>query len=1118
MTYSREREWLERHEQWRVGEELGRGGQGVVFRAHDRVRSLPVALKVAPREPVEGHHVMRSEFRVRSGVTHPHLVQLFDLVVEADHAVLSMELMDGAVDVVTRLQGAPPNAFARLLCPLISALHRLHTSGLVHRDVKPSNVLVDKHDRCVLVDFGLMEPVPDSAAIQGFVSGTPAYLAPERLRGQPASPASDLYALGLVLQEAVTGEEPRVARIPMPPEGPWKNLLGGLLEPDPLRRWTARQAFMELERMADGVTPSLPAPLPGRHVPWVGRTRELAQIHECLDEPGVLWVSGGAGMGKSSLIWRALAERPDRLVLTGRLHPREHGDHSGWAEIVEDVVRKAALGLCVVERPARDVGPLLQRFPMLGQLFEGPFSTPSGSPADLRHDAINALAEVLRDASSDGMVIWLDDIHWAGDDTLDILIAMCAAQTGIRFVLTSRGAPPAAIEEVEIIELGPLSVRDAHALAGADAGDALVELVRRQPMLASDLDSGGVGGVAQLLTRRKTAVRSSAAGLLRFVALSEGPLPWSVLRDAAESDETLYADVLSLQQARLVQRASGRRSWSIEVSHALLRDAERDGLTPDDQVHLHATLARAYARVRPEDHLPCAHHLFGSGDSAGAAVSLRRGAVAARSQLRLADAASMYERAESYVAELAIDGAFQAERATCDAERGHHQEAGARFLAASELEVAGDQRADLHRAAAEAFVRSGDLHRGIGPLRRVMRAMGAPVPGNALSTAIASMVLRGWFLSVERLGSVAAREPNAAERSKLRALWTGCTSLSHVNPMLGDVFLLRHLLLARKVGTPGDRAKSLAYESTILAAMGPDVLTGWRQRLMKRADALAEEPYDRAWVAVSRCSTAVFEGRWSLAITQAQRAETLLTDTARPVVWEHSVVRTYQAIALSMAGRFAELRRLVEEGVTDAQHRRDPVAANGLLCGHPSILGRTGEPVAATPILHRGGRGWPEASYTAPDYYALVAEVERALYEGRPRDGLDALRRDWSGLRRNMLLSMRFVGVDLRYLRARCRRALGLSVRVDLRVLRQSREPVARAYALAVQASDRESFDAAERAFVELDMCAYAGACALRAGHERGYAELEALGVCDPERLARMLVGGSEDALAHDGV
>ncbi len=198
---------------YRVESLAGRGGTGEVYRARDERLDRDVALKLlAPRYAVDPGFRARllRESRLAAGLDHPNVVPVYDAGQADGQVFIAMRFVDGA-DLGTELgRGAMsvPRVVA-VAAQIAAALDAAHDQGLVHRDVKPSNVLVDRRGHCYLTDFGLGHAVadpdrPDGASMVGTVD----YVAPEQIRGDPVDGRADLYALGCVLYEMLTGNVP----------------------------------------------------------------------------------------------------------------------------------------------------------------------------------------------------------------------------------------------------------------------------------------------------------------------------------------------------------------------------------------------------------------------------------------------------------------------------------------------------------------------------------------------------------------------------------------------------------------------------------------------------------------------------------------------------------------------------------------------------------------------------------------------------------------------------------------------------------------------------------------------------------------------------------------------
>ncbi|MDD7963900.1 serine/threonine-protein kinase [Actinomycetospora lemnae] len=198
---------------YRLGRLLGRGGMGEVFHAWDTRRARWVALKLLhPRFGADEAYRQRfrREAEAAAELREPHVVPVHDYGEIDGQLYLDMRLIDGT-DLATLLRSGPlePRRAVGLITQVAAALDAAHAAGLVHRDVKPSNVLVGPDDFAHLTDFGIARPAGSmSVAENGMVIGTLAYMAPERLRAEPADARSDVYALACVLHACLTGTAP----------------------------------------------------------------------------------------------------------------------------------------------------------------------------------------------------------------------------------------------------------------------------------------------------------------------------------------------------------------------------------------------------------------------------------------------------------------------------------------------------------------------------------------------------------------------------------------------------------------------------------------------------------------------------------------------------------------------------------------------------------------------------------------------------------------------------------------------------------------------------------------------------------------------------------------------
>lgn len=193
---------------YRIESVVGYGGMSVVYRALDTGIGRPVALKaVTPRGlPLQKDTKFLSEVRTLGRIRHPNIVQIYDFGEWQGAPYLVMEFLDGK-DLADWLTAAPPQPFATRLDvarQMATGLAHVHGSGILHRDIKPANVFVETNGAVKLMDFGIARPDALGKHSTALV-GTPGYIAPEQIQGQPATQQSDIYSFGVVLFELFTG-------------------------------------------------------------------------------------------------------------------------------------------------------------------------------------------------------------------------------------------------------------------------------------------------------------------------------------------------------------------------------------------------------------------------------------------------------------------------------------------------------------------------------------------------------------------------------------------------------------------------------------------------------------------------------------------------------------------------------------------------------------------------------------------------------------------------------------------------------------------------------------------------------------------------------------------------
>jgi serine/threonine protein kinase len=314
---------------YRLAERIGAGGMGTVWRAVDELVGREVAVKEPrlPGDPARAYARLQREARAAARVEHPSAVAVHDVVVEDGLPWIVMELVRGeSLHEVLARGPLPPAEAARIGLAVLGALRAAHAKGIVHRDVKPANVLLGPHGRVVLTDFGIAQVKgEESLTVTGEFVGSLEGIAPERMSGDEAGPASDLWSLGVLLYAAVEGWSPfrrttlesTLAAIlsfdPPAPEraGALAPLIAALLTKDPAGRPDAARAEVSLAAAAEGrddpgtlrftipgpvvETPPAPAPSPA---PRRGRRLAVGALVCAVLVGGGTWL--GVSMSRGS--------------------------------------------------------------------------------------------------------------------------------------------------------------------------------------------------------------------------------------------------------------------------------------------------------------------------------------------------------------------------------------------------------------------------------------------------------------------------------------------------------------------------------------------------------------------------------------------------------------------------------------------------------------------------------------------------------------------------------------------------------------------------------------------------------------------------------------------------
>ncbi|MEO1529708.1 MAG: AAA family ATPase [Planctomycetota bacterium] len=441
---------------------IGKGGQSHVFEALDKQHdNLRVALKVL-RNSRRDVHALKREFAVLSELRHKNLVNLYDLVCEGGVWFITMELIDGVELRNWRYRDF--NELRAVFCRLAEALHAIHLSGRLHRDVKPDNVMIRGDGSPVLLDFGLVanwnlpgtEEYIESIAETG-LTGTIEYIAPEIYASSSPTPESDFYSLGTTLFSTVTGSVPfpynpngglfeygsqKVSSSPPDIRDRSKKLpedialvCNSLLRVEPSQRPGGLEIIRRLGGSSDPQLTEFNSSTSNSS--FVGRETHLESLSRAfgaIETEGhcvVAHIKGVSGVGKSTLVKRFLDELRDQqpVVLSGRCFETASVPFKAVDSVVDSLrryLRKLDDQLTEVLLP-RNIDSLLRVFPVLEQvncIRESARKRPNAiqDQQEVRRRAFLALRELLgRICEHERLVVFIDDLQWGDTESAKLL-------------------------------------------------------------------------------------------------------------------------------------------------------------------------------------------------------------------------------------------------------------------------------------------------------------------------------------------------------------------------------------------------------------------------------------------------------------------------------------------------------------------------------------------------------------------------------------------------------------------------------------------------------------------------------------------------------------------------
>jgi hypothetical protein len=1020
---------------------------GEVFQALAEDTGQRLALKMLHAHGAKALERLKREFRAISGLVHPNLLRLYELHLDHELPFLTMELVEGMplLDHV-RPDGQPNvDRLRQWLLEMADALAAIHAAGQLHHDIKPSNLRVRHDGQLVVLDFGLARAI--GSAGDGPSSGTPVYMAPERLGGGAADPASDWYGVGVVLYEALSGHLPyelssgvidrrELRPMPLPQSLPsdLRVLCLRLLRREPGSR---PGAFEVRAALGANLKARPPHVAPERSV-FVGRSSELEQLREafetaCKGSVALVYVEGEPGIGKSALVARFVAElRKERAVsvLRSRCHPREFIAYNAADGLVDCLA--AELKSASASEQQAICGDLstdvVRLFPVLRAL---PFSTQEeatqpSEPQELRTRAFAALRLLLqRCAQRRPLVLHVDDLQWADADSESLLLDVlqpgphpilfigsfrAADAPHSRCIQALRAAFPiggdgAAVPTREIA-LGPLSQNESRALArelgGATLSSARLEAVSRdaagsplflRALLKHDATADVTSdGLRELLRNVLRDLSPSTRELLELVAIADRPLASNLLLavvNAGEFGDRCADDLLELEQLALLRVIREGAETLFECYH----DRIRETVAAEDRGRLeqHGRLA-SVAASRPQPDLAfVAHQYSEAGAFALAAHFAEQAGDHAQTMFALEQAGQLYALALRCT-DPSRPLALLEKCAHALAAGGHCGDAAPLYLEAGER-WEGSEAIRLQLCAAEMYLRSGQLKRCAAVARPALRAVGIRYPesnAGALLSAMTSVLRLRW----RRFDKLPSSKPGS-ELAELRTeacFRLGCV-LGIVVPVFGAALILKSVRLAVECGTAAQFGRALASYAWMLTSLGVDA----QQRkalLLRRASEVAEHCDDaevHAWVMVVKGINENVQGNFSASLHWISQAQTQLISKNVDSMWLRSECEAGRTTNLLLLGRMTELNTICRERIERARkqgNRFHFADARGQLV---LALCARGQARQALEIADAILEAWATEPFCQAPAIAAWAKLHCLLYTGETQAACDVV-------------------------------------------------------------------------------------------------------------------------------
>ena len=803
---------------------------------------------------------------------------------------------------------------------------------------------------------------------------------------------------------------------------------------------------------------------------FIGRQKELATLDRAFTDSRrgqavTVQVHGESGVGKSFLVRHFLETItravPETVLLCGRCYERELVPYKAVDGVVDQLSRYLA------QLPEAEARALLPRnlqlvaklFPVLepmAALAPTALAAPE-DPVVLRTRAFLALRELLRGiAQRAPLVLMIDDLQWADTDSFVLLGELLRLPEPPPLLLLTTVRQSSGVldgdralaqsrlpGDVRSLLIGKLPAAEARELVqlllaspaedGAEVAALIAQEAKGHPLFIDELvrqrrlpgQQGASLRLDDALWARVRKLDPPVRQLLEAVAVAGAPIAQEVIASAAAvSPEQFDALTAQLRAAHLVRTAGARQKDTIVTYHDRVRESILTNLAKESCVAWHNRLAVALesagaAAVDPEALLI---HWQEAGQLERAAGYASRAADQAAATLAFARAASLYKQAlelHSYSGAARCVLLAKLGSALTNANRG--AEAAPVFLLAA-ADAGQKESCDLQRRAADEFLISGHLEEGLRVLAQVLAAVGLKLGSNT-AQVLASLYWRRARLKLRGLQFTprSAQQIPTEQLLRIDVCWAVARGLGMVDPIRTADFQTLHLLLALEAGEPYRVTRALALELAYRSSEG-----GPSQREVNQLAAAAQElagqvndPHITGLVALFTGMAHFLRGDWRRALELQQQAQSVLLERCTGVAWEWALAHRFALGSLMYLGELRELQQRVAAVLADARETGNLYTATDVRLRYNLAWLAADDPRGAKRALDEGLADWSSHGFHIQHYQYLLGNVQLALYLGDARAGWERLEKEWSRLKRSLLLRVQLVRIEALHLRGR---------------------------------------------------------------------------------------------------